>query len=575
MRAEVNFKYIDETSKQHHYYFTDPVKVVNVNHADEVKLAFDEAEQSDMYVLVEMKYEASQLFDPLLKVHETDKDLIRLYYFKDFAKAPVENNNKVSHDLSFKFTEQKDEIISKVHQIQEEIKQGNTYQVNYTTRLKSPCEHADLYEIYSQLSNNHGNYTAYIEDDDHTIASISPELFFQYDMQSKAILTKPMKGTMPTHSDSAIDEKNYQFLKHSIKDKAENVMIVDLLRNDLSKIAKRGTVQVPHLFTIEKFLSVYQMTSTITANIGNHTLFDILKSLFPCGSITGAPKQSTMNIINQLEATPRSIYCGAIGLIIPHHVAIFNVPIRTLEYQKSTQEVTYGVGGGITIDSLPELEYEEMLAKSNVLHHIRQPMLAEDNLQDFHLIETMRIEAGEIKRKTYHMTRLEKALKSFGFKYDRTRLEETFNITLHKQSPHMYRVTAYPNGKFQTTILPIKAGTNTAKLSVMNFAEEKYHHYKTSVRYQYGNDKLTLFHDGEFITEFNIGNAVIDYNGGLYTPNHPLILNGCMRQSLVDQKIIQECEIELVKFLEYYDKGLIKLYMINSLREWVEVKLCY
>ncbi|MCG7419484.1 bifunctional anthranilate synthase component I family protein/aminotransferase class IV [Macrococcus epidermidis] len=574
MKAEINFKYIAEKDRNYHFKFEQPFKIVVVNDADKVEAALREAETSGYIVLTVMKYEASRLFDPLLSTKDSDQ-LIKFYYFNRESVINKSFNEEAPNiTLDFQFMNDKAHIIKQIEAIQQEIRLGNTYQVNYTTRLLAKNNERNLYHVYEKLSKQHGDYTAYIEDDTQTIVSISPELFFQYDFSTKEVLTKPMKGTMPTDSNPVKDTQNFQFLKESVKDRAENVMIVDLLRNDLSKIAKKGSVKVPHLFTIERFKSVYQMTSTITATLEDKGLYDIMKALFPCGSITGAPKQSTMNIINRLEDTERSVYCGTIGLIVPNEVAIFNVPIRTLEYNHNEEVVTYGVGGGITIDSNPELEYDEMVAKSKILDYIRDTSVTLPD--DFHLIETMRVERGEIKRKAYHKARMMKALNHFKIDYDENELDSLFDSTFHdikEVEPFMLRITVDCNGNISSSIKSIVTFNHNAALRLMHFNKKAFHQNKTSVRSQYASEGLTLFHDDTYLLEFNIGNAVIESEGVYYTPKHDYILNGCMRSALLDRGEVKEAEIEVATFIEKYRAGEVKLYMINSLREWVQVTL--
>lgn len=574
MKAEINFKYIAEEERHYHYKLNHPVKTVVINEADKVEKALREAEMSEYIVLVVMKYEASSLFDPLLNTKDEDQ-LIKLYYFNSESMKHMSFDEAVPDvALDFQFMQNKAHIMKQIESIQQEIRLGNTYQVNYTTRLHATNTEHNLYQVYEKLSQHHGDYTAYIEDDAQTIVSISPELFFQYDLSTKEILTKPMKGTMPTDKNPDKDTLNFQFLKDSVKDRAENVMIVDLLRNDLSKIAKKGSVKVPHLFTIERFKSVYQMTSTITAKLEDKGLYNIMKALFPCGSITGAPKQSTMDIINRMEDTARSVYCGTIGLIVPNDVAIFNVPIRTLVYNHDENFVTYGVGGGITIDSNPALEYDEMVAKSRILNYIRDTQVLLPD--DFHLIETMRVEYGEIKRKDYHKNRLVNALSHFKISYDEKELERRFNTSsynLDEDEPFMLRITVDIKGNISSTIKSIGTFDHKAVLRRMHFNKRVFHRYKTSERSQYESDGLTLFHDGKYLLEFNIGNVVIESEGRFYTPKHEYILEGCMRSALLDLGKVTEQEIEVATFIEKYHAGEVKLYMINSLREWIPVEL--
>ncbi|WP_414047782.1 bifunctional chorismate-binding protein/class IV aminotransferase [Macrococcus equi] len=576
MRAELNFKFIGQVYKHYHYQLACPKRIVSIDDGALIKDALMEAENSNDIVVVVIPYEASPLFDPLLKVKQAKQPYcIKLYYFDSCDKSTFKPKTTSNIAFDFKFKHDKSTIMQQIVTIQEEIRRGNTYQVNYTTRLTAQNMQHDLYEIYQKLSQQNGDYTAYIEDDNQTIVSISPELFFQYDLKTKEVLTKPMKGTMPASEDSTIDQQNYRFLNTSLKDKAENVMIVDLLRNDLSKIATKGSVSVPHLFTIERFKSVYQMTSTITANVGDHGLYDILKALFPCGSITGAPKQSTMEIIERLEDTPRSIYCGTIGLIVPNEVAIFNVPIRTLEYQHDTQEIVYGVGGGITIDSVPELEYEEMVAKVNVLNFIEGSRVIEkinDLPDDFHLIETMRVEDGLIKRKEYHTNRLKAGLDYFKIHYDPSNLNTIFSRQFD-EGVWMYRVTVSREGDVEAAVSPLREAVQQAKLRQIKLTNLHFHQYKTSIRSQYESVGLTLFHDGKHLLEFNIGNVVIERNGVYYTPLNEYILDGCMRRSLIDAGMIEEKEILLDTFIEDYKAETINVYMVNSLREWVPVQI--
>src|SRR5690625_929534 len=301
------------------------------------------------------------------------------------------------------FTQSRDEIIKNIEQVREYIRDGHTYQVNYTTRLKGNF-YGDGHTLFETLmSSNNGDYAMYIEYGDEQIVSCSPELFFEVD-EDRTIRTRPMKGTAPRGRSEKEDDDNYRFLRESKKDQAENVMIVDLLRNDISKVAAKNSVNVPKLFTIEKYATVFQMTSTVEAALAQDVnITDIMDGLFPCGSITGAPKLSTMNIINALESTPREYYCGTLGIMYPGGECVFNVPIRTL-YIKGGEYV-YGAGGGITYDSIPASEYDEIVDKTAFLKKAQ-----------FELIESMRLEDGRVVRLDYHEKRLAASAEGFGFK---------------------------------------------------------------------------------------------------------------------------------------------------------------
>ena len=260
-----------------------------------------------------------------------------------------------------------------------------------------------------------------------------------------------MKGTIERGNSLIEDEANANWLYHSEKNRAENVMIVDLLRNDLGRIAKPSSVQVPKLFEIEQYPTVHQMTSTITAKISPDTrLVDIFKALFPCGSITGAPKISTMDIIADLEQTPREVYCGTIGYITPNREAIFNVPIRTVIIDQKTGIATYGVGGGITWDSTTEGEYQEILTKASLLKKKRP---------SFQLLESLLLKDGSYFLLKEHLTRLKKSSKYFKYIFDLEKVEASL---LHFAKKHLHgelkiRLLLSQNGETTIDGQPIPA----------------------------------------------------------------------------------------------------------------------
>ncbi|QDY69841.1 aminodeoxychorismate synthase component I [Qingshengfaniella alkalisoli] len=242
------------------------------------------------------------------------------------------------------------------------IAAGDVYQANLTFPMEANAEGsaAGLYgALAARQPVGHG---ALIEQEDlPAILCRSPELFFR--VQNGMIETKPMKGTMPRALDATQDAANRDWLAVDEKNRAENLMIVDLLRNDLSRVSQAGSVKVPDLFTVESYTTVHQMVSRITARLRNNAgLEQILRALFPCGSITGAPKLRAMEIIRELEPAPRDIYCGSIGWVAPDGRAEFNVAIRTLMLDGN--RATLNVGGGVVWDSTADKEYEEALWKA-------------------------------------------------------------------------------------------------------------------------------------------------------------------------------------------------------------------
>ena len=251
-----------------------------------------------------------------------------------------------------------------IGQVRDHIARGETYQVNYTLRLRSAFDGDPWRFFRSLVEGQHARYAAYVETDQHAICSASPELFLELD--GSRLRSRPMKGTAPRGDTPSEERLNAEWLHQSTKNRAENAMIVDMIRNDMGKISEVGTVHVPQLFDIESYPTVLQMTSTVESRT-TATFHEILQALFPCASITGAPKARTMEIISQLETAPRGVYTGAIGYLGPNRQARFNVAIRTAVVDLLHQRAEYGVGGGIVWDSDPTEEFEECQVKARVL----------------------------------------------------------------------------------------------------------------------------------------------------------------------------------------------------------------
>ena len=254
-----------------------------------------------------------------------------------------------------------------IAEIRKRIGLGDTYQLNYTFRLRSHIA-GDTIAFYADLIEaQRGAYGAYLDTGEVIIASASPELFFE--LSGGRLTTRPMKGTAPRGRWAEEDNALASALATSEKDLAENLIIVDLLRNDLGRVSEFGSVRAESLFRVERYETVWQMTSTVTSTVQPGTgIIDVFRALFPCGSVTGAPKPRTMEIIAHLEAEPRGVYCGAIGYIEPGGGrAVFSVPIRTVTIEPATGAADYGVGGGITWDSTSAGEYAETVVKSRVL----------------------------------------------------------------------------------------------------------------------------------------------------------------------------------------------------------------
>jgi len=262
------------------------------------------------------------------------------------------------------------DYLRQIQHIRALIEAGELYQVNYTQPLDVRVQ-GDAAQLYRRIAARHPvAHAAYIDDGARTVLSFSPELFVRRD--GERLTVRPMKGTAPRHPDPAEDERLGRELHASAKNRAENLMIVDLLRNDLGRLADPGSVQVPALFSLERYPTVWTMTSTVTARAPAAGLAQVLHALFPCGSVTGAPKVAAMRRIRQLEVAPRGLYCGAIGWLAPDGDFSLNVAIRTLVLDKGGRGV-YSVGGGIVHDSDPEQEWQECLWKARILRDAIPP----------------------------------------------------------------------------------------------------------------------------------------------------------------------------------------------------------
>ena len=314
--------------------------------------------------------------------------------------------------------------------LREAIGAGETYQVNYTLRLRARVT-GDAWTLYRRLlAAQQPAYGAYLDLGHTRILSASPELFFH--RRGDHLITRPMKGTAPRGRWLAEDRQYAEELAASEKNRAENIMIVDLLRNDLGRLAVPGTVQVTRLFDVERYPTVWQMTSTIEAQVPPQTkLADLFTALFPCGSVTGAPKVTAMRRIAQLETAPRRVYCGAIGYVSPYNKeAVFSVAIRTLLLDAQAGIAEYGVGGGITWDSRVEDEYTEALTKAKILNHNTPSDEPSSELSSelssglssepaFELFESLRLEQGRYWLLDYHLQRLANSALHLEFPFSR------------------------------------------------------------------------------------------------------------------------------------------------------------
>jgi para-aminobenzoate synthetase/4-amino-4-deoxychorismate lyase len=404
---------------------------------DECLQGINEALARGEYVVAAFAYELG------LYIHQIERrpvedisshPLIQAWSFKSYQSLSKEDvdafiNNKIA-DLepdsriagvaSLSFSNDEEQFNSDIETIQEYIRNGDTYQINHTFRISGES-YGDPLALYARLrSRQPGRFGAFISDDSSYILSQSPELFIQ--KQGGTLKAMPMKGTASALSDSA------EHLSADAKNQAENVMIVDLLRNDLSRLALPGTVSVPQLFEVARYGDVLQMTSTVQAEMKpGIQLHDVLNAVFPCGSVTGAPKKRSMEIIQELEPQDRGYYCGALGWIDPSGDFAFSVPIRTLEINQNSDShaspFTLGIGAGITIDSEADQEWEECQIKAAFLTKLPS---------EIGLFETILVRQGKAQHLELHLSRLAKSALALSIPCSLTELMKIIAIACEK-----------------------------------------------------------------------------------------------------------------------------------------------
>ncbi|PFO01514.1 aminodeoxychorismate synthase, component I [Bacillus sp. AFS076308] len=555
--------------------FKRPIKVIAAFTINEVlpclKLVQEEV-NNGYYAAGFLSYESAPAFDAAFITNKESK--MPLLWFGIFAEPEYQSFSSTGSYALTKWepSVSLEEYNQSIQAIKDGIERGDTYQTNYTIRLHSHFE-GDDFAFFEKLKKaQSSDYCAYINTGEYSILSASPELFFR--LQDETIITRPMKGTIKRGKSFEEDEANARWLYLSEKNRAENVMIVDMLRNDLSLVAEFGTVQVPKLYEIEPYPTVYQMTSTITGRVAENTeLIDIFRALFPCASITGAPKVSTMKIIGELEPEPREVYCGAIGYITPNKEAVFNVPIRTVLIDQQSGLATYGVGGGITWDSTSEGEYDEVLAKASLL---------EEDRPEFELLESLLLEYGKYFLLKEHLERLKKSAQYFGFSVDieciQTKLDEfssrnsgKLKVRLLVNKKGVVTIDAQPVVAQPTPIKVILAGKPVDK-------DNTFLYHKTTNRSIYTDFQLTkpsdvfdtlLWNKDEELTEFTNGNLVLELDGKLWTPPvNSGLLAGTFREMLIKEGMIREKVLTIADLQQSS-----KVWFINSVRKWLEVEL--
>ena len=570
---------IHDAKLKHWLCFQNPDEIIQTNSIDQVvpklQLVNDLIAKHQIYGAGFISYEASTAFDSILKTHSPSS--FPLLWFGLYKKPEIIDLPKPTlageYKLNWKPSVSEEEYHQAISKIKKYISLGETYQVNYTLRLNAPFS-GDTWELFLKLVQaQKADYGAYVDIDNFAICSASPELFFHLDDHN--LTSRPMKGTAARGLTLVADYDIANQLHFSEKNRAENVMIVDMIRNDIGRIANINTVKVPSLFKVEKYPTVWQMTSTVTAKT-TASMNEIMGALFPCASITGAPKARTMEIIQELENTPRRIYTGCIGFISPQRQAQFNVAIRTVLIDKENHQAEYGVGGGIVWDSVSSDEYQECQIKAQVLT-LNQP--------DFSLLETIlwQPQNGYFVL-NYHLQRLQDSANYFGFKVNINNVKTQLDQLTKSFANQDYKLRLFLDSQgeiiYETIpLLPVnnqefvKLGMCCTPVDSTNI----FLYHKTTNRQVYeiakaafpDCDDVLLWNERGEITETCIGNIVVDLNGELLTPPVKCgLLAGTFRANLLEKCKIGE-EIITLEMLKYSHR----IYIINSVQKWRQAVL--
>ena len=572
------------------YLFTHPVRRLSASSS-----LFDEIEQAlagGDYVAGFFAYECGEGLRALGHCGPQDKNMPQAWfgvYSKAFVfdhragkfegETPDEflpenaQTDQSFHIRNLRFGISEIDYARKIAAIQEYIRSGDTYQVNFTDKLRFDFSGSPEALFAALIESQQVQYGAFLHAEDLRILSFSPELFFR--LKDRRIVTRPMKGTARRGADTAEDDAISHWLQNDKKNRSENVMIVDLLRNDLGRICEYGSVRVEQLFAVEKYETLFQMTSEISGVLRPGVRYsDIFGSLFPCGSVTGAPKHRTLEIIQELEDEPRGVYTGAIGFFSPEREAVFSVPIRTvvLEHNRGVM----GVGGGIVIDSQAEDEFRECLLKSEFLTHRKEP---------FELLESILWNDG-YGLLPLHLERMESSAMYFGFSFDRKVILAALKDAEKQFASGMQtkvRVLLACSGAVKVTHALVAEQAGKGKITVSSirvFSGDRFLRHKTTCRKLYnqqheqalrqGYEETIFLNERGEVTEGAISNVFIEKDGCWFTPSIACgLLPGTYRRHLLETQPAAAEEILRLEDLASAEA----IYICNAIRGCRKVTL--
>ena len=525
--------------------YQTPVRVIEARTSEAVGPALAEiraATQGGLHAAGFLSYEAGTAFEPVLGGAASDR--VPLLWFGVFADwVAVDDVAAWLPDPAGAWVGAPEPTIDRARYgerfaaVQALIAAGDLYQANLTYPARVPFD-GDPLAVYARVrAGAAAGYGAIVATGTHTMLSFSPELFFARD--GGRLTCRPMKGTARRGETAAGDAAAIAALQGDAKQRAENLMIVDLMRNDLSRVARAGSVAVPQLFAVETYPTVHQMVSTVTANLAEGLdTTDVIAALFPCGSITGAPKIRAMQAIGDIEGSARGVYTGSIGRIDPNGDAAFNVAIRTLTIAAGGTHATFGVGSGIVADSDDDAEWDECAAKGDFLTA---------GTRTFDLIETMAFDPMlGLPMLERHLERMRASAAALGFAFDRHAVRNELQAaTFRLRKASRVRVFAAAGGGIAIEVGPMPAAfAGPASVAVVPLpvdARDVRLRHKTSDRDFYdaarrsaGTDEVVFVDSAGRLTEGSYTNVFATRDGMLVTPPFGALLPGVLRAAMID-----------------------------------------
>lgn len=569
------------------FLFSDPVHEWQAFDSQDLMDCFaemDQASQQGLYLVGYLAYEAYFYFSDKNRLPSA-KPLLHFLACENLTKYSQHSLAKycaLSNDFQIsklKLMMCQEDYLRGFTKVREHIINGDSYQTNFTNKYQFQFS-GDPWSLYQQLrARQKVAFGGFLQFEQYQILSCSPELFLQ--KTGDCLITKPMKGTMPRDEDPRIDGAYQAQLRQCEKLTAENLMIVDLLRNDLSLISKPGSVLVPKLLEVETYETLHQMTSTIQSTLCEELRFaDIMAAMFPCGSVTGAPKKRTMEIIEAVESGPRGIYTGSIGYILPNQDFCFNVAIRSLVIEDNVGEL--GIGGGVVYDSTPMLEFAESKLKARFfLQALTTNMV---------LFESILYSQNQFYLLDEHLQRLKSSAQELGFIYSEQDIQLHLAAAVRHAQPcqdYKIRLLLTQNDKINVQKETIDIAAHCQKpmvglcvsdcidashpLLTHKLLNSEVRLFYQSVRQQHPHLWDMIFvNEKQELTESSIGNIYIEQQGIGYTP--PLdcgLLPGVMRSLLLKKQKLKE-KVLTIDDLRHAQK----IFIINSVRGIQEVSLC-